>query len=188
MAEQQSIFQRLPTLETERLILREIVMNDAEAIFQYANDEHVARFVTWPAHRTVEESRAFVAFVEGRRRTGGAHSWGLALKETGPIVGTCGFVGFDANGRTGKLGYAIKRSLWGRGLATEAAREVLVFAWKQLHLSRVDADVDADNGASKRVLEKLGFENKGLIHRGVEINNRVRDVELYSLYADVGGG
>ena len=84
-----------PRLETERLVLRKITPGDAAAVFAYASDPEVTRYVLWETHRSVEDSRAFLALTQGKYEAGGEPDWGIVYKGDGRFVGTCGFVGWS---------------------------------------------------------------------------------------------
>ncbi len=76
------IFTNLPTLETERLLLRKITVGDAQDMFQYGSDAEVSRYVTWDAHKTIEDTMEFIGFVLRRYESADLAPWGIVLKET----------------------------------------------------------------------------------------------------------
>ena len=82
----------LPAIETPRLLLRKLELEDAADMFEYASDPEVAKDVTWEAHQSIEDSRGFLASVLGKYADKKTSEWGLVLKESGRLVGTCGFV------------------------------------------------------------------------------------------------
>src|SRR5919202_331418 len=85
------ISKNLPTLETDRLILRKMTLDDAEAVFAYASDPEVTRYVIWDAHRSIEDSRAFLELTVQKYESGGEPDWGIVYKGDQRFVGTCGF-------------------------------------------------------------------------------------------------
>jgi len=93
-------FYRLPTLETEDLILRRPAMKDAKDIFRYASDPEVSRYVLWDPHRSVSETRQFLRELRGRLRAGLPSSWVVTLRESGSAVGTIGFVWYSTDNRS----------------------------------------------------------------------------------------
>lgn len=75
-------------LETERLILRKFTENDAEAVFwNWASDDEVTKYLTWPTHRSVENSAGYLDFCLGTYKENNAYQWGIELKETGELFG-----------------------------------------------------------------------------------------------------
>ena len=152
-----------PILETERLVLRPLTLTDAASIFAYASDELVARFTSWPAHRTLEDTQAFLDRVEMNRSKGEPTSWAVIDRDTGRLIGTCGFVSILESTRSAILGYAFARDVWGRGFATEAASRSIAWGFETLHFDEIEATCLRENIGSARVLEKIGMtqsENK----------------------------
>src|SRR3712207_4904035 len=109
-----------PRLETERLVLRKMTLDDAGAVFAYASDPEVTRYVLWETHRSVEDSRAFLDLTERKYEGGGEPDWGMAYKGDGRFVGTCGFVGWNREHARAELGYVLNPRYRGRGLVPEA--------------------------------------------------------------------
>ncbi|HWA02441.1 MAG TPA: GNAT family N-acetyltransferase [Rhizomicrobium sp.] len=146
-------------LESERLLLRPPDMGDVPAIAAQMNDWDVVKNLSRPPFPyTVEDARAFVAGQEENRNRGSDFAFAVVLKSGGALVGSCGV----HPGEEGyELGYWIGRAHWGRGYATEAAREVVAFAFRNLRAPDVWAGWFHDNPASGRVLEKVGFRANG---------------------------
>jgi ribosomal-protein-alanine N-acetyltransferase len=143
-------------IETARLILRRPLPSDAEAVFYgWACDDVAARFMSWPRHQTVEDSRAFLDFsdVEWDRWPGGPYL--IETRSTGALVGCCGFA--FRNMGSAEVGYILARGAWGSGYATEslAAQVDVATALGPIALG---ASVHPDNQGSLRVLEKCGFD------------------------------
>ncbi|HEX6622420.1 MAG TPA: GNAT family N-acetyltransferase [Pyrinomonadaceae bacterium] len=152
----------IATLETERLILREWTPADAGVIYEICSDPEVMRHIgdgsRW---ETFERARLWMGRVRAAYREQGFGRYAVVEKESGRVVGSCGFG--KANGPAGvDFGYVFARSVWGRGYATEAGRACLRYGFEQVGFAEVVADTDIENHASRRVLEKLGFEFRGL--------------------------
>ncbi|GJG85940.1 hypothetical protein tb265_11210 [Gemmatimonadetes bacterium T265] len=147
-----------PELRTWRLCLTAFRPGDAPAVYAYASDPEVARYVTWPPSRSVAESAAFIRGAVGQADT---HVWAVREGTTSaPAVGAVEF-SLDTPER-GAVHYVLARPSWGRGLATEAVRAVLGWAFGALpDLADVRTTVAAANAASRRVLEKCGFRHVG---------------------------
>ncbi len=111
----EDVLRNLPTLETDRLILRKMTLNDAEAVFAYASDPEVTRYVSWETHRKIGDSESFLrSVVEGYER-GEAAEWGIVYKGDGRFVGGCGVVRWELDHSRAELGYVLSREYWGRG-------------------------------------------------------------------------
>jgi ribosomal-protein-alanine N-acetyltransferase len=176
------IFRDLPELETERLLLRKMRLDDAEAMFAYASDPEVTRYVLFETHRSVEDSESFLRLaLEGYER-GDFGGWGVVLKDSGAFVGTCGMdAGYASEHARAELGYVLSREHWGRGLMPEAVRAVIRFGFGRIGLNRVQARCIAENAASARVMEKAGMTYEGTLRESEFIKGAYRDMKLYSI-------
>ncbi len=157
------------TIETRRLVLRRPRSADAEAVFgRYAGDAEVTRFVGWPRHLSLDDTRAFLEFsdAEWARWPAGPY---LALARTdGALLGSCGLA-FETRHRAA-TGYVFAREAWGLGYASESLAAMVDLA-ERLGVERLQALVHVDNDASWRVLEKAGFTREGMLRRYLEFPN-----------------
>ncbi|MFT5920228.1 MAG: ribosomal-protein-alanine N-acetyltransferase [Granulosicoccus sp.] len=147
-----------PILETERLILREWVIEDAENFFDLNNDPEVVRYTGDPPFESIEATREFVKNYDAFEKEGMGR-WVCILKETGENIGWCGLrrkpVGYV------DLGYRFHRKHWNKGFATEAGKACLEFGFNQLGLEKIVAHAMIKNEASSRVMQKLGMRFVG---------------------------
>ena len=140
------------TLTTERLLLRPFTEADAPALYQCSKDPRVGTAAGWPPHRSVEDSLEVIRTVFSA-----PHTFAVVERESGILIGSAGFTGRGSPGED-ELGYALHPDWWGRGLMSEAARELLRWAFEGRGLSAVWASHYAENPASRRVIEKCGFQ------------------------------
>lgn len=175
------VFGDLPELETPRLLLRKLKAGDAADMFEYASDPEVARDVTWEAHRTIEDSRGFLNSVVQKYAKKETSEWGLVLKESGKLVGTCGFVWWRPEHAKAEFGYALSRKYWGRGLMTEAAAAVIAFAFEKMKLHRLEARCITTNTGSEKVMLKNGMKYEGLLRDVVYEKGGFQSLKVYSL-------
>ena len=175
------IFSNLPPLATPRLMLRRISWHDAPDVFAYASDPEVARYTTWEAHRSLDESRDFISYILDLYMNGQVAPWGVILKTSHKLIGTCGFVAWNVTHARAEIGYALGRAYWGQGLMTEAAREVVEFGFERLDLNRIEARCEVPNVASARVMEKLGMSYEGTLREQMYTKGRFCDLKLYSI-------
>jgi ribosomal-protein-alanine N-acetyltransferase len=149
-----------PTLTTERLRLREVRAPDAADVLAFRGDPIVQRFDDPPIH-TLDEATAFIGEVREELRAGEGIVWAVALVDEETVVGLVGFHEWDRYHRRAEVGYGLARTYWGRGIASEALRAILRFGFDEMELNRVFARTIADNHASVRLLERLGFQREG---------------------------
>ena len=181
VAEVREVLKDLPTLETERLILRKMILNDAEAVFAYASNSEVSRYTLWETHRSIEDSRAFLEFATQKYENGGEPDWGIVYRGNGCLVGACGLVNWEAEHARAEVGFVLSREYWGRGLMSEAVRAILRFGFKRMNLNRIEARCIAENAASARVMEKAGMVYEGTLRQREYIKGAYRDIKLYAI-------
>ncbi len=172
----------MTSIETDRLLLREFVGDDWEAVHQYASDLEVTRHLLWGPN-TLQETRAFIRqAIAGQRdcpRT--QYELAVVLKEGGPLIGSCGVHVSAPERREGWIGYALARRFWGQGYATEAAGAVVAFGFGELGLHRIFGTCDPANRASARVMAKLGMRREGLLKEYFRGKEGWHDRELYAV-------
>lgn len=152
----------LPEIETARLILRTYLPEDADALFTIWSDPDLASY--FPAtYRERDETQRleFVAKTHYLWRTRLFSQWGITSKSDGKLIGYCGLQQLGGTADV-ELYYGLTRDLWGRGLATEAARAATRYGFETLNLPRMTALTFPQNFVSQKVLQKLGFEPGGL--------------------------
>ncbi len=177
----QGIFSHLPTLETERLILRPMRMSDARDLFAYAQDPEVSRHVLWDTHRSLGESRQFLRGALRQYRRGQPSSFAITLKDSGRMIGTIGFMWVNLDHQSAEVGYSLSRDYWNRGIMTEALRQVVAFGFERLRLNRIEAQHEVDNPASGRVMAHVGMQYEGTLRKRIKNKGRYVDVALYAI-------
>ena len=145
-----------PTLETERLVLRQLEENDAEALFENYSDEEIAKnFMDEPLTDIKQASQFIEAFNEEFLQ-GKAITWAIALKKTNKMIGTCSYM-FDTN-TCAEIGYDLAKAQWGKGLMTEALEAMIEYGFNELGLEKIQADTLSNNSRSINLLKRLGFQ------------------------------
>lgn len=170
-----------PILETERLRLREIMPDDAKAIFRCFSDEEVTRYYGQGAFTTLEQAEQLIDLFAKNRLERRGIRWGIELKDRKGLVGTIGFNAWAPKHKRAEIGYELHPDYWRQGYAREAASAVLTFGFQELGLDRVGAVVFIDNEASHALLNRLGFEKEGLLRKYIHQNGKSYDTYVYSL-------
>ncbi len=143
-------------LETARLILREFVSEDAEALAQVISDPDTMRY--YPAPFTGAEVDEWIQRNRRRYRDDGVGLWAMVLKSSGEMIGDCGIVRQQVDGETlYEICYHLRRDLWGRGLATEAAIACRDWGFANLPVGRLISLIRPENLPSRRVAERNGM-------------------------------
>lgn len=148
-------------VETPRLLLRELVPDDAPGMFALDSNPSVLRFIGIPPQTSIEESRAIIEFVRAQYVENGIGRWAVILKETEEFIGWCGLklIRETVNGHTNyyDLGYRFRQEFWGQGYGYEAALACRDYGFGTMQLPAIYAIAKKDNAASRRILEKTGF-------------------------------
>ena len=171
-----NIFSRIPILETERLILRRMKVEDAGDMYEYACQPEVTKYLTWSPHTSRDYTRDYLTYVQKQYEEGEYYDWALIYKEEMKMIGTCGFTSFDDENNAGEIGYVLNPDYWGKGLAAEAVREVLKFGFQRLNLHRIEAKHIEGNNQSRRVMEKCGMSYEGTHRSSMYIKGEYRTI------------
>lgn len=155
-------FKMTKILETERLILRIWTRDDAQRLFEICGDAEVMKYIgTGKPYETIEQAREFLVWATGYQAENNFCRWAVLAKTSGEIIGSCGFARPHGTVEI-ELGYLFARQSWGMGFATEAARNCLSYGFGELGFDEVIAITDLENVVSQRVLEKIGFVQRGV--------------------------
>ena len=169
-------FSHIPTLETERMLLRRLSVSDAEDMFSYASLEITSRYLTWSPHPDVYYTYNYLRRIEEQYRRGAFFDWAVVDRMDGHMIGTAGFTSFRAASDVGEIGYVLHPDYWGRGLAPEAVRALLQFGFDNLQLHRIEAMFIEGNTASRRVMEKVGMKFEGWHRESMLIKGEYRTI------------
>ncbi len=170
-----------PTLETGRLLLRPLEMDDLEFVFRHFSDPQVTQYLMdEPPVASRDEARAIIEFYlepEGKTH----NRWGIARKEDGRLIGTIGFHKWAKAFFRAEVGYDLSPDCWGQGYMSDAFRAVIRHGFEGMGLHRIDALVYVGNDASIRLLRKMGFQQEGLLRDYFCLNGAFYDHYLFAL-------
>lgn len=174
-------FAHLPTIRTERLILRTARMTDAQDLYEYSADPEVARHVLWTAHTSINQTRNYIRYLIRQYRSGQPSSYVIVLRETGKVIGTIGFMWIKPEDRSAEVGYSLHRGYWNQGIMTEALEAILALGFLKLNLNRIEAQHETANPASGKVMQHVHMLHEGTLRQRVFNKGRYVDVELYAI-------
>lgn len=178
-AGQDAAFDAFPEIETERLNLRQLVPEDAEAILRIFGDPEVTRYYDLDTYDSVDQALDLIDFFAESFEVERSIRWGIARKDDDIVIGTCGFVWLREH--RGEIGYDLARSEWRQGIMYEALDAILDFGFDQLGLNRIEALVMTDNAASAALLHSLGFTQEGLLRQHDFFKGAFHDMRLFSI-------
>ncbi len=178
------LFSDLPNIVTNRLILRKISEKDLYDMYAYSREEEVSRYLMWSPHLNIEETRGHIEYLVKEYRKGRCTDWGVALKETDELIGTCGFASVDMRNNKAEIGYVLSPLHRGKGYMREAARAVVHTGFDKLGLNRIEARILVGNTASERLAENLGFKYEGTLRNALYIKGEYKSFSYYAITAE----
>ena len=152
-------------LTTQRLIIREPRIGDAELLMPMFGDPVAMRYIGNGAPRDLETVRESIRKRIAYFAKVGTTLFTVVLQETGEVIGDCGIFPYNWEGPEIELAYRYRQTAWGKGYASEAGRAVIDAAWRDTDIQELLGVTDLRNHASQRVLAKLGFTDLGTIDR-----------------------
>lgn len=173
------------TLETERLILRDLTMDDKEAIFGYRSDAETNQFQSW-IPTEIEEVEAFI-LRNSKKEFNQPETWYQLLitdKNTGDIIGDAGvhFIGSDH--QQVEFGITLSKENHHKGYASETLKGLINLMFKDLKKHRITTSVDPGNISSQQLMERIGFRKEGHFVKSLYLNGVWVDDVIYALLAE----
>lgn len=173
-----------PVIETERLILRPLTIEDAEALLAIFSDPEVMKYWNTAPWSSIEDALKFIKESNEAMLCQESLTLGIHLKPTGDLIGKCMLFSYVKESKRAEIGFGLSRLYWGNGYVSEAGRALIEYGFNTLGLRRIEAEIDPENQSSAKVLEKLGFSREGLLRQRWEINGIVSDSALYGMLED----
>lgn len=170
-------------LHTERLLLRELTMADAPALFGIRQDTRVMRYIPRDKPHELAEVEALIEIMTADRAQHIGITWGITVRGSERIIGTIGFYRLRKEHRRGEVGYLLHRDEWGKGYASEALVAVVQHGFRAMGFHRIEAYTDPLNGASNRLLARQGFVCEAHLHEDVFWEGRYMDSLVWSRIA-----
>ncbi|WP_033073360.1 GNAT family N-acetyltransferase [Sphingopyxis sp. MWB1] len=170
----------VPTLTTQRLVLRQIRADDAPVLFPVLSDPQVMIWWSSAPQETLAETQSYVA--KNAAEDQGYGCWAITLSGDDTALGWVVLY----NGKPGvkEIGYILHRDHWGGGVAREAVSRVIDHGFDDLGLRRIFADTDPENHGSIAMLQRLGFQREGYLRAEWETHMGVRDTLIFGLLRD----
>jgi len=176
----------LPTLwGWAGLKLRWLTVEDTPALLEVFSDPEVMRYTSLPVHETEADIQRLLDQIQKGFLDGSLFQWGVEIEDR--IVGTCTLARINRAHKRAEVGFILGRAFWGRRVMSRALPLLISFAFDQLRLHRLEADVDPRNTASIRILEKSGFQREGLMRQRYFSAGEWQDGIMYALLAEERG-
>jgi [ribosomal protein S5]-alanine N-acetyltransferase len=172
---------KLPTIKASRVRLRHLEESDTDALFEIFSDREALRFWSTPPFKERADAEKLLVEIHDNFRQKELFQWGIALAASDEIIGTSTLFRLDDQSRRVEIGYILNRRFWGRGYINEALTALVEFAFEQMNLHRIEADIDPRNRASRRVVERLGFQREGHLRERWIVGGEIQDTLFYGL-------
>ncbi|KPE50610.1 GNAT family N-acetyltransferase [Chryseobacterium indologenes] len=170
-----------PVLETERLILRQLTLHDAEDLFEYFSLDEVMEYYDLPPFKTIQDAQNIINHFNGEFEKGKGFRWALELKSEKKVIGTCGYHNWYKDHYKAEIGYELNPAFWRNSYMKEAILPILTFGFETMQLHRVDAFIDPANISSEKLLTSLNFKEEGLLHDFFFEKGKFVDAKIFGL-------
>lgn len=181
----QNVFNKFPQLETKRLLLNEIKKEDAHIIFKGNSNLKYLKYIPRDPFKSIKEAEKKVESYKTWFEEKTCVMFKFVAKENSEPVGYGGLFNISPSAKKGEIGYIILEENWGKGFASEATEKIIEFGFKELQLNKIFALIEPANKASKRDIEKYGFEVEGLLKQNDFAQGKYFDVLYYALFNKV---
>jgi ribosomal-protein-alanine N-acetyltransferase len=177
-------FNPFPEIKTERLLLRRLIKEDVEQIFNLRSNEDVMKFIGKSPIISMDEAMVFFNLVNNSLENNIGITWAMALKKTPEkMIGTMGLWRLIKENYRAEVGYMLLPEFWKKGLANEALLKVIEYGFDKMKLHSIEAHISPRNAASASLLKKTGFAKEAYFKEDFFFNGTFEDTAIYSLLA-----
>ena len=174
-------FHPFQNLETDRLLLRRIDVNDVEEVLKLRGNPEIMKFIPRVLAKTKEDALEHIAMIEDKIVNNIGINWGITIKGNPKIIGIIGHYRISLENHRAEIGYMSLSEFNGKGYITEAIKAVVIYGFEQMNLHSIEAVIDPNNFASERVLQKNGFIKEAHILENELWGGKYWDTIIYSL-------
>ncbi|GAM12265.1 GNAT family N-acetyltransferase [Mesobacillus selenatarsenatis] len=175
-----------PKIETQRLILRQLVLKDAQNVFDnWLSDERVSDNRVSPAHKQVSETKERLARIIADYESKEHCYWGIELKVDGELIGEIDLYDFDRATDNCEVSYSIGYKWGNQGYGSEALKAVVEFGFNYMNIHKISAAHNTDNPASGRIMVKAGMGQEGIVRHMIRnAKNQYKDCAIYGIFQE----
>jgi len=152
-------FTPFPILTTERLTLRQLLINDEQEIFTLRSDREINKYLDRQLSNTIDDARNFINKINENINKNDSIYWAITFSDRKILVGTICLFGFSDEHDSCEIGYELLTNFQGQGVMKEAAEKVIDYAFNTIKIKKIEAFFHRDNQGSIKLLEKLSFRN-----------------------------
>ena len=171
----------LPTINASRVSLRWISEEDVDALYRIFSHAEVMRYWSTPPLADRNAAVKLLHEIHDDFRGETFLKWGIARRTDDALIGTATLFNLNLDSHRAEIGYCLDRAEWRKGYMNEALQALLAYAFDELALHRIEADVDPRNTASIKTVERLGFQREGYLRERWQVNGEIQDTVFYGL-------
>lgn len=174
-------FSPFPNLETERLFLRRVDVKDVNEIIVLRSNPETMKYIPKPLVKTIEDALEHIAMMDAKIENNEGINWAITQKGNPKLIGVIGHYRIKPEHYRAEIGYMLLPEFSGKGIISEAVKEVVKYGFKGMQLHSIEAVIDPENNASAKVLEKNGFVKEAHLKENEFFEGRFLDSVIYSL-------
>ncbi|MGE5806365.1 MAG: GNAT family N-acetyltransferase [Ignavibacteria bacterium] len=174
-------FNPFPLIAAERLLLKKVEMSDVNEIFYLRSNEKVMKYIDRPPAKSLEEAAEFIKKITELEANNEAVTWAITIKENPKLIGTICYWNIQKEHYRAEVGYVLHPDYWGKGIMQEAFTKILNYGFKVMDLHSIEANVNPNNKASIRLLERNNFTREAYFRENYFYNGKFLDSAIYSL-------
>jgi ribosomal-protein-alanine N-acetyltransferase len=174
-------FTPFPVIHTERLVLREITDEDLPEVFFQRSDPQMMKYVDRAPARSLEDAAEFLGRLKAALLANEGITWGITLKDEPKLIGNIGIWRIEKEHHRAEIGYALHPGHQSKGYASEALKAILHYGFHTMKLHSMEANVNPDNAASIKLLERNNFIREAYFKENYFFDGKYLDSAIYSL-------
>jgi ribosomal-protein-alanine N-acetyltransferase len=173
-------FNPFPILETTRLLLRRLTVDDAPGVFQLRSNAETMKYIPRPLAQTIDDALTHIALIESKIENNEGINWAITLKGNPDFIGLIGNFRILPESYRAEIGYMLLPEFHGKGLISEAINVVVQYGFDDMRLHSIEAIIDSGNTASAKALEKNHFVKEAHLKENEFFDGRFIDTVIYS--------
>lgn len=174
-------FKKFPTIQTQRLILRQLILADTDGIFAIRSNYEVTKYNSGAAYQTKSQAEDLITGIQAEYDEHKAVRWGITLKPDDTVIGMTGFNYWHQVDNRASIGFDLAQVHWRKGIMREAVTAMINFGFTEMKLHRIEADASIYNTASIGLLTSLGFQQEGLQREQYYEDDAYHDLAIFAL-------
>lgn len=174
-------FMPFPILETERLVLRRVTKDDVNEVFALRSNPETMKYIPRPLVKTIDEALEHIAMIDAKIDYNEGINWAITLKDDPKLIGIIGHYRIKPEHFRAEVGYMLLPEFNGKGIISEAVKEVVKYGFNEMKLHSIEANIDPENFGSANVLQKCGFVKEAHLKENEFYEGRFLDTVIYSI-------